>query len=152
MCMFCRSFFVLLYFIWLLCTLFFFDIRILIAPLVSSNSSKEPLHIKYLCNIEKTLIWANQYILIPDKTFVLFAIMALGGKWWIETYVKNMPRSTIIYFVVPAADMCGWYEKYCSIMSNIYLNSFVYNQIVQKWYWTRTNNDLQNIHIKLKIE
>ena len=39
MCMFCRSLFVLLYFFfWPLCCLFF-DLRILIAPLVSSNSS-----------------------------------------------------------------------------------------------------------------
>ena len=39
-CMFCRSLFVLLYFFfWPLCGLFFFDIWILIAPLVSSNSS-----------------------------------------------------------------------------------------------------------------
>jgi hypothetical protein len=39
MCMFCRSLFVLLYFFfWPLCCLFF-DIRILITPLVSSNSS-----------------------------------------------------------------------------------------------------------------
>ena len=39
MCMFCRSLFVLLYFFfWSLCCLFFFDIRILITPLVSSNS------------------------------------------------------------------------------------------------------------------
>jgi hypothetical protein len=39
-CMFCRSLFVLLYFFfWPLCCLFFFDIRILIAPLVSSNSA-----------------------------------------------------------------------------------------------------------------
>ena len=38
--MFCRSLFVLLYFFFRpLCCLFFFDIRILIAPLVSSNSS-----------------------------------------------------------------------------------------------------------------
>jgi hypothetical protein len=38
--MFCRSLFVLLYFLfWPLCCLFFFDIRFLIAPLVSSNSS-----------------------------------------------------------------------------------------------------------------
>ena len=41
MCMFCRSLFVLFYFFfWPLCCLFFFDIRILITPLVSSNSSK----------------------------------------------------------------------------------------------------------------
>ena len=39
-CMFCRSLFVLLYlFFWPLCCLFFYDIRILITPLVSSNSS-----------------------------------------------------------------------------------------------------------------
>jgi hypothetical protein len=39
-CMFCRSLFVLLcFFFWPLCCLFFFDIQILIAPLVSSNSS-----------------------------------------------------------------------------------------------------------------
>ena len=38
MYMLCRSLFVLLYF-WPLCCLFFFDLRILITPLVSSNSS-----------------------------------------------------------------------------------------------------------------
>jgi hypothetical protein len=39
-CMFCRSLFVLLYFFfWPLCCLFFFDIRILITPLISWNSS-----------------------------------------------------------------------------------------------------------------
>jgi hypothetical protein len=39
-CMFCRSLFVLLYFFFCpFCCLFFFDIRILIASLVSSNSS-----------------------------------------------------------------------------------------------------------------
>ena len=38
--MFCRLLFVLLYFFfWPLCCLFFFDLRILVTPLVSSNSS-----------------------------------------------------------------------------------------------------------------
>ena len=38
-CMFCRSLFVPFYFFfWPLCCLFFFDIRIMITPLVSSNS------------------------------------------------------------------------------------------------------------------
>jgi hypothetical protein len=41
MCMLCRSLFVLLYFFfWRLCCLFFFHIRILITPLVYSNSSE----------------------------------------------------------------------------------------------------------------
>jgi hypothetical protein len=40
MCMFCRSLCILLcFFIWPLCCLFFFDIRILNNPLVSSSSS-----------------------------------------------------------------------------------------------------------------
>jgi hypothetical protein len=40
MCMFCRSLFVPLYFFcWYFCCLFFFDIRIMIVPLISSNSS-----------------------------------------------------------------------------------------------------------------
>ena len=39
MCMFCRSLFVFLYFfLWPSCCLFFFDLRILIIPLLSSNS------------------------------------------------------------------------------------------------------------------
>jgi hypothetical protein len=53
MCMFCRSLFVLLYFfIWPLCCLFFFDIRILITPLVSSNSS----HPQVSCRYQTTVI------------------------------------------------------------------------------------------------
>jgi hypothetical protein len=49
MCMFCRSLFVLLYFFfWPLCCLFFFDIQILITPLVSSNSSYQIKHYKFL--------------------------------------------------------------------------------------------------------
>ena len=42
-CMLCKSLFVLLYFFfWPLFCLFFFNIRIMIAPLVSSNSSSRP--------------------------------------------------------------------------------------------------------------
>jgi len=46
--MFCRSLFVLLYFfVWPLCCLFFFDIRILITPLVSSDYSCQWLWIDH---------------------------------------------------------------------------------------------------------
>ena len=53
MCLFCRSLFVLLSFFsfWPLCCLFFFDIRILITPLVSSNSSYD---ISRLCDYSST--------------------------------------------------------------------------------------------------
>ena len=42
MCMFCRSLLVLLsFYFWPLCCLSFFDLRFLITPLVSSNSSED---------------------------------------------------------------------------------------------------------------
>ena len=56
-CMFCRSLFVLLYFFFCpLCCLFFFDIRILIAPLVSSNSSAK--------NIDTLIV--NQFVVLKN--------------------------------------------------------------------------------------
>ena len=50
-CFICRSLFVLLYFFfWPLCYLFFFDIRILITPLVYSNSTSEQIENQaYIC-------------------------------------------------------------------------------------------------------
>jgi len=55
MCMFCRSLFVLLYlFFWPLCCLFFFDIRILITPLVSSNSSYPLIYMDICCFLPNT--------------------------------------------------------------------------------------------------
>jgi hypothetical protein len=66
--MFCRTLFVVLYsFFWPLCCLFFFDIRFLIAPLVSSNSS----YIKTLfCRFPKRV--QNVYVLsLPQKVKIL---------------------------------------------------------------------------------
>jgi hypothetical protein len=57
-CMFCRSLFVLLYvFFWPLYYLFFFDIRILITPLVSSNSSSSKRNLSFRNNIACSLTW-----------------------------------------------------------------------------------------------
>jgi len=53
MCMFCRSLFVLLHFFF--CCLFFFDFRILITPLVSSNSP-------YTYADDSTVSYCNYYI------------------------------------------------------------------------------------------
>ena len=51
MCMLCRSLFFLLYFFfWPLLCLFFFDIQILIYPLVSSNSSSDTMSLYSLSN------------------------------------------------------------------------------------------------------
>jgi hypothetical protein len=64
--MFCRSLFVLLhFFFWPLCCLFFFDIRILITPLVSSNSSYT----------EDDIIKVTNFLI--DTIFVVFGEMML---------------------------------------------------------------------------
>jgi hypothetical protein len=62
-CIFCRSLFVLLYFFfWPLCCLFYFDIRILITPLVSSNSSCTHLRLLRLvlcCMVHRIWFFMN---------------------------------------------------------------------------------------------
>ena len=86
--MFCRSLFVLLYFFfWPLCCLFFFDIRILITSLVSSNSSCVPnvssisalSIIDYLFGIFKLFLCAQcfQYLSIVHYWLPLWYLQAL---------------------------------------------------------------------------
>jgi hypothetical protein len=68
MCMFYRSLFVLLYlFFWSLCCLFFFDIQILITPLVSSNSSYWVGSESCYVTVEHVYLWAAlQWVSITD--------------------------------------------------------------------------------------
>ena len=78
MCMFCRSLFVLLYFFfWPLCCLSY-DIQILIAPLVSSNSSYtgQGCDFKSACrNMAK--LWLTG--LVETQFLVAFFVCGLGG-------------------------------------------------------------------------
>ena len=69
MCMLCRSLFVLLcFFFWPLFCLLFFDIRILIPPLVSSNSS-------YWCSI-----WVKGMVF--NTTFNNISVIHIGGQFY----------------------------------------------------------------------
>ena len=70
MCMFCKSLFVLLYFfLWSLCCLFFFDILILITPLVSSNSSFKLCIVLSHKGIQfKVKIMSNRNKTCPNQT------------------------------------------------------------------------------------
>jgi hypothetical protein len=79
MCMFCRSLFVLLYFFfWPLCCLFFFDIRILITPFVSSNSSFYKKHflmdpVTNMSDISKSKLivaWYKSFIVVVNKCWI----------------------------------------------------------------------------------
>jgi hypothetical protein len=61
--MFCRSLFVLFYFFfWPLCCLFFLDIRIMIAPFVSSSSSFNTLPVVWVCRPGDNLLFPLHYI------------------------------------------------------------------------------------------
>ena len=72
-CMFCRSLFVLLYFVLPLCCLFFFDIRILITPLVYSNSSQDIdtmfEFISHILNVISYFSLVNCKLGYPDHVF-----------------------------------------------------------------------------------
>jgi hypothetical protein len=71
MCMFCRLLFVFLYFFfWPLSCLFFFDIWILITPLVSSNSSHLLEDKWYIC-------WQCVYILLLWIQFLFYSMAAV---------------------------------------------------------------------------
>ena len=90
MCMFCRSLFVLLcVFIWPLYCLFFFDIRILITPLLSSNSSFDIFSIFPFITIKLTIHWLqntghgtskkvnNIFTPFPFNVYLLFSFPIL---------------------------------------------------------------------------
>jgi len=106
--MFCRSLFVLLYFFfWLMCCLFF-DIRILITPLVSSNSSIDLL--KYIqsmflssCNRIKTFDFSTFYTTVPhsklkDRLSVLVQLCFIKKNGQ-RRYKYLVPRTDRFYFV-----------------------------------------------------
>ena len=78
MCMFVRSLFVLFYFFfWPLCCLFFFNIRILIAPLVSSNSSYKELYTKYV-------------VLYCNKKYVIVLHLQICQSMWSMTRKEQL--------------------------------------------------------------
>ena len=81
-CMFCRPLFVLLFiFFWPLCCLSF-DIRILIYPLVSSNSFQERVlmstFILYIFKMFLTCIYSSLYLLTNDMFNMLFISSLFG--------------------------------------------------------------------------
>jgi hypothetical protein len=99
-CMFCKFLFVLLFFfIWPLCCLFF-DLRILITPLVSSNSSRNRLRhsrliifsiysIKQIFKTEsKNIFFDNNYMYI----IILYIVIEWIKQrlwfllWYLQTY------------------------------------------------------------------
>ena len=80
--MFCRSLFVLChFFFWPLCCVFFFDLRIMITPLVSSNSSysnhvffKLSNCIKYVCGYAYRII--EVMIMVFNATFSNISVIS----------------------------------------------------------------------------
>jgi hypothetical protein len=108
-CMFCRSLFVLLYFFfWPLSCLVFFDIRILITPLVSSNSS-------YTREENK---WQNRerYKYSGEKEVCLDYQMILD--FYVVTYLYTYlaAKRVAITFKLPCL------LKICSVMDSVHLS------------------------------
>ena len=107
--MFCRSLFVLLYFF------FFFDIRILIAPLVSPNS---PYMITFLRD-EK---WRDYIINSLDHSFTVIQI-SLREEVWVWAHIASLTPSrftdvpipsqeSVLYFSGRRIDSASFYDFY----------------------------------------
>jgi len=95
--------FVLLYFFfWPLCCLFFFDIRILIVPLVSSNSS-EDFEIIWLCSILTLNVldegFSRIYVFIQrEKLYILPTVL-------IEDTIVHNKQYIITNFIILSYDV-----------------------------------------------
>ena len=97
--MFCISLFVLLYFFfWPLCCLFFFEIRILIAPLVSSNSSYKKYNVQTRHAILFVIIFNGLY-LAPTVSHIYRIKSGPSWPWlhssWIYNYLCNQCLSPL---------------------------------------------------------
>jgi hypothetical protein len=103
---FCRSLFVILsFFFWSLCCLFFFDLRILIIPLVSSNSSCKTVFFKKGTSLDFTTVVGRAYHALMSWLFKVYFAgffkmfpppFFLKSKWFctfeIIPYWRNLPK------------------------------------------------------------
>jgi len=164
MCMYCRSLFVLLYFFFLpLCCLFFFDARILIAPLVSSNSSSAVVG-DIRCFKRKALFDAIVKHYLVVSVYIHF-VCRLSGKHNLDGFgdqiiiqmyeqailIRMNHLQTLLHFFVWIIYMREEFEDTKRVI-RIRKSKMNRQHNGQKKNCKRTNNDLQNIYIKLKIE
>ena len=92
-CMFCGSLFVLLYgfFFWTLRCLFFIDVRILITPLVSSNSSQQSL--------ESYIVARTNYVSQCYSNQETFRNKTMQNIWNQKIFLKMSKAKVISRFV-----------------------------------------------------
>ena len=138
MCIFCRSLFVLLYF-WPLCCLSFFDLRILITLLVSSNSS--PLiksvsfsiykaHIYILSSCMLRMLLSERIVLSNILWCTIFILSFYSGGRRAHTMAWIHLNSWIPIFVV------SWKNAFSWIRTFVYpLLSSVYAYMVINIHW-----------------
>jgi hypothetical protein len=126
-CMFCWSLFVLLYFsLWPLCCLFLFDIRIMIAPLVSSSSSYS-----YVCFVDRCLsFWRLSHTRVsyvwrlPHKR--VSHVWRLPHSFHIKV---NLPSYSYVCFVDRCLSFCTFPFGHCVVCS-----SSIYGFWLPLWY------------------
>jgi len=127
--MFCRSLFVHLYFFlsWPLCCLLFFDIRILITPLVSSNSSFGHCIVCHSSNhgydIDNEAIWKSKVVKIYSCLQIL-KTRNLTFKGKILIY-----KSLIISLIGYEIELRGIPENYLNIINRL-IWGFIWNNKV----------------------
>ena len=129
MCMFCRSLFVLLYF-WSLCWLSFFDLRILITLLVSSNSSpliksvsfsryKAHIYILSSCMLRTPL--SERIVLSNILWCIIFILLFYSGGRRTHKMAWIHLNSWIPIFVVSWKKCFSWIRTFvCPMLTTVY--------------------------------
>jgi len=128
--MFCRSLFVLLYFFfWSLCCLFFFDIRILITPLVSSNSSY--LSFRFFQHDDDLII--EKFVLSSDRSSrISYFIGATdidseGHCRWLNNENRNYFKFSRSQPNNYDSDFPATYPANCGMLSPRLMNTGIYD-------------------------
>jgi hypothetical protein len=117
-CMFCRLLFVLLYFfLWPLCCLFFFDIRFLIAPLVSSSSCEKKKY-SYVMQYLRPPFWKVHYTPhVIRHTCKTDQVITPPGDMTSSVFSGVRVTQSLVLYVC-FADRC---LSFCSFSPNLYL-------------------------------
>ena len=152
MCMFCRSLFVLLYF-WPLCCLSFFDLRILITLLVSSNSS--PLIKSVSFSIYKAHIYILSSCMLRMRSVlsnipwcIIFILLFYSGGRRANKMAWIHLNTWIPIFVVSWKNVFSWIKTFVCPCYRQYMRIwwYIFIEFLISWFGPIRYEILQNLY------
>ena len=149
MCMFCRSLFVLVFFFfWPFCFLSFFDLRILINPLVYSNSFHQERKFGpfYWSTCSKPAEWgvttfmcAMSIDVASDTTIFLLALWTGLTVIFLFYFIMKVEKKNLNFnnplIITRTTNVNSWYSIMIFIPRRCLRNRMMKNKILQQTWW-----------------